>query len=42
MIDNSAVNNYIGNPCEIYVNDRCIVMKSTPRNPDNPYKKESK
>jgi len=33
-IDNSAVNNYIGNPCAFYVNDRCIIVKPTARNPD--------
>jgi hypothetical protein len=38
-IDNSAVNNYIGNPCGFYVGDHCIVMKKpTPRNPDYPVK----
>lgn len=36
-IDNSAVNNYVGNPCAFYVGDHCIVMKkTTPRNPDYP------
>jgi hypothetical protein len=33
-IDNSAVNNYVGNPCAFYVGDRCIYMKPTARNPD--------
>jgi hypothetical protein len=33
--DNTAVNNYVGNPCAFYVGSRCIFMKnSTPRNPD--------
>ncbi len=36
-IDNTSVNNYVGNPCGFYVNDRCIYMK--PRNPDSPYAK---
>ena len=36
-IDNTAVNNYVGNPCAFYVGDHCIVMKkATPRNPDYP------
>jgi hypothetical protein len=36
-IDNTAVNNYVGNPCAFYVGDHCIVMKKiTPRNPDYP------
>ena len=36
-IDNTAVNNYVGNPCAFYVGDHCIVMKkTTPRNPDYP------
>jgi hypothetical protein len=33
-IDNSAVNNYVGNPCAFFVNDKCIYMKPTARNPD--------
>jgi hypothetical protein len=33
-IDNSAVNNFVGNPCVFYVGDRCIYMKPTARNPD--------
>lgn len=34
-IDNTAVNNYVGNPCAFYVGSRCILMKKvTPRNPD--------
>jgi hypothetical protein len=38
-IDNSSVNNYVGNPCAFYVGDHCIVMKkTTPRNPDYPVK----
>lgn len=36
-IDNTAVNNYVGNPCAFYVGDHCILMKkATPRNPDYP------
>jgi len=35
--DNTAVNNYVGNPCAFYVGSRCILMKQpTPRNPDYP------
>ena len=37
-IDNSAVNNYVGNPCAFYVNDRCVIKKVTPRNPNYPVK----
>lgn len=39
-IDNSAVNNYVGNPCAFYLGDRCLIWKTapTPRNPNNPYK----
>ena len=35
-IDNSAVNNYIGTPCAFYgyVNETCIIVKPTARNPD--------
>jgi hypothetical protein len=33
-IDNSSVNNYVGNPCAFYVGDRCIYMKPTARNPE--------
>lgn len=34
-IDNSASNNFVGNPCKFYVGSYCVLM--TPRNPDNPY-----
>jgi hypothetical protein len=34
-IDNSAKNNFVGNPCKFYAGSYCILM--TPRNPDNPY-----
>jgi hypothetical protein len=39
-IDNSAVNNYVGNPCGFYLGDRCLVWKDgrLARNPENPYK----
>ena len=39
-IDNSAVNNYVGNPCGFYLGDRCLVWKDgrMARNPENPYK----
>jgi hypothetical protein len=39
-IDNSAVNNYVGNPCGFYLGDRCLVWKDgrMARNSDNPYK----
>jgi len=39
-IDNSAVNNYVGNPCSFYLGDRCLVWKDgrMARNPENPYK----
>jgi hypothetical protein len=36
-IDNSTVNNYVGNPCGFYLNDKCIYFKA--RNPDTPYPK---
>jgi hypothetical protein len=39
-IDNSAKNNFIGNPCGFYVNDHCLYIKKEYRNPNNPYKKE--
>ena len=39
-IDNSAVNNFVGNPCGFYLGDRCLVWKDgrMARNPENPYK----
>ena len=39
-IDNSAVNNYVGNPCGFYLGDRCLVWKDgrMARNPENPYR----
>ena len=36
QIDNSASNNFIGNPCKFYVNDYCVLMNK-PTNPNNPY-----
>ena len=41
-VDNSAKNNFVGNPCKYYVNDYCILLdkKQTPRNPDNPLKND--
>ena len=39
-VDNSAQNNFVGNPCKFYVNDNCMVFKPTPRNPDSPLKYE--
>lgn len=38
-IDNTSVNNYVGNPCGFYINDRCLYIKPSPRNKDNPYNK---
>ena len=37
-IDNSAVNNYVGNPCAFYLGNRCLLWKdgSLARNPDSP------
>jgi energy-coupling factor transporter transmembrane protein EcfT len=39
-IDNSAVNNYVGNPCGFYLGDHCLVWKDgrMARNPENPYR----
>jgi hypothetical protein len=37
-IDNSAKNNFVGNPCKFYVGDYCMLVKPTPRNPDSPLK----
>lgn len=36
QIDNSASNNFIGNPCKFYVNDYCL-LTNKPTNPNNPY-----
>jgi hypothetical protein len=37
-IDNSAKNNFVGNPCKLYVGEYCFLVTPTPRNPDNPLK----
>jgi hypothetical protein len=37
-IDNSATNNFVGNPCKFYVNQYCVLVKPSARNPDNPLK----
>ncbi len=39
-IDNTTVNNYIGNPCGFYLGDRCLYIKPSARNPDSPIKRE--
>jgi hypothetical protein len=43
-VDNSATNNFIGNPCKFYVrvlgDAQCIIMKHDARNPENPYKND--
>jgi hypothetical protein len=41
-VDNSAVNNFVGNPCAVYLNDRCLVWKDgdLARNPHNPFKNQ--
>jgi len=31
---NNSVNNFYGNPCELWLNDRCVIVKPTPRNPE--------
>ncbi len=36
-IDNTTINNYVGNPCAFYLNDHCLYMKPQARNPNNPY-----
>lgn len=35
QINNYATNNYDANPCALWLNDRCLIFKATPRNPDN-------
>jgi hypothetical protein len=37
-IDNSAKNNFVGNPCKFYVGEYCLLVTQTPRNPDKPLK----
>ena len=45
-IDNSASNNFVGNPCKFYIGLRgeqyCMteIPKAQARNPDNPYKND--
>ena len=43
-VDNSATNNFVGNPCKFYVrvlgDAQCIIMKHDARNPGNPYKEK--
>jgi hypothetical protein len=45
-IDNSASNNFVGNPCKFYIGLRgeqyCMteIPKFQARNPDNPYKEQ--
>ena len=39
-IDNTAVNNFVGNPCAFYLGDHCLLWKNgtLARDPNNPYK----
>jgi hypothetical protein len=37
-VNNSARNNFVGNPCKLYVGDYCFLVTPTPRNPDSPLK----
>jgi hypothetical protein len=37
-IDNSAKNNFVGNPCKFYVGEYCMLVTPPVRNPDNPLK----
>jgi len=43
-VDNSATNNFVGNPCKFYVRlageAKCMIMKHDARNPENPYNNE--
>jgi hypothetical protein len=45
-IDNSASNNFVGNPCKFYIGLRgeqyCMteIPRAQARNPDNPYKEQ--
>jgi hypothetical protein len=45
-VDNSASNNFVGNPCKFYIGLRgeqyCMteIPKFQARNPDNPYKEK--
>lgn len=39
-IDNTTVNNYVGNPCGFYLGDRCLYIKPNYRDPENPYKQK--
>jgi hypothetical protein len=43
-VDNSATNNFVGNPCKFYIrvvgDAQCIIMKHDARNPENPYKND--
>ena len=37
-IDNSAKNNFVGNPCKFYIGEYCMLVKPPVRNLDNPLK----
>jgi len=42
QINNYAPNNFVGNPCELWLNDRCLIVKPNARNLDSPLKESSK
>lgn len=37
-VNNSAKNNFVGNPCKLYVGEFCFLVTPTPRNPNSPLK----
>ena len=43
-IDNTATNNFVGNPCKFYIRvageAQCVIIKHDARNPENPYKND--
>ena len=44
-VDNSATNNFVGNPCNFYLrmqggSAQCLSIKPSPTNKDNPYKND--
>jgi hypothetical protein len=37
-VNNSAKNDFVGNPCKLYIGQYCFLVTPTPRNPNSPLK----
>lgn len=33
-VNNTAQNNFVGSPCQLWLNSKCLILNPQPRNPD--------